>query len=896
TLDHLTGNAHHIDDIYPLTPMQAGMVFHTVADTASGAYLDQVCLRLSGVSDPHALGVAWQRVVDRTPVLRSSMVWDATGVTEPLQIVHRHVTVPVTHQDWRGLAEGEITHRQHQLVATDRAAGMDLGVAPLLRVTIARLAEDEALLVWAFHHVVLDGWSLAQVLGEVCEQYAASVTNRRPELVARRPFRDYLQWLSTQDHDQAQQYWQRVLSGVTSPTPLPYDRTPLQAHHTESSRNVSVTLTEDESTRVRAFAQHHGLTVNTVIQGTWALVLSRFSAVHDVMFGTTVSGRPPELSGVESMVGLFINTIPTRVTIRDDHTVVPWLRELQTTQIETRRFDFVSLTQLQSWSDLNPGANLFNSAVVFENYPVDQALIAQSGLRIQHIDAVDTTNFALTLCAYLHERLGFKLAYDPHLFDAVTIERMAQQLEMLLHAITTNTHTTVGALPMMTGAQAQQVLVEWNATDRAVPAATLPELFQAQVVRAPDATAVVFEGGELSYAELDTRANRLAHKLIAGGVGPESCVAVAVARSVELVVALWAVLKAGAAYLPVDPDLPEARVAFMLDDADPVMVLDDPLAVGDTEGYPDTDPTDTDRVAPLWPAHPAYVIYTSGSTGKPKGVIIPHHGITNRLAWMQAEYPLGADDRVLQKTPSSFDVSVWEFFWPLIVGATLVVAKPEGHKDPTYLTGLIKSAAVTTIHFVPSMLRAFLLDPTAASCTGLRRVFCSGEVLPADLARIFHSALDTNLHNLYGPTEASVDVTYFPCQPQPYDGSVPIGRPVWNTGMYVLDHHLRPLPLGATGELFITGIQLARGYLRRPGLTAARFVANPFGGPGARMYRTGDLARWNTRGNLVFSGRVDDQVKIRGFRIEPGEIESVLGQYPQIGAVTVIAREDEPGR
>ncbi|MGH8755349.1 MAG: condensation domain-containing protein, partial [Burkholderiales bacterium] len=333
TLDHLTGNAHHIDDIYPLTPMQAGMVFHTVADTASGAYHDQVCLRLSGVSDPHALGVAWQRVVDRTPVLRSSMVWDATGVTEPLQIVHRHVTVPVTHQDWRGLAEGEITHRQHQLVATDRAAGMDLGVAPLLRVTIARLAEDEALLVWAFHHVVLDGWSLAQVLGEVCEQYAASVTNRRPELVARRPFRDYLQWLSTQDHDQAQEYWQRVLSGVTSPTPLPYDRTPLQAHHTESSRNVSVTLTEDESTRVRAFAQHHGLTVNTVIQGTWALVLSRFSAVHDVMFGTTVSGRPPELSGVESMVGLFINTIPTRVTIRDDHTVVPWLRELQTTQI-----------------------------------------------------------------------------------------------------------------------------------------------------------------------------------------------------------------------------------------------------------------------------------------------------------------------------------------------------------------------------------------------------------------------------------------------------------------------------------------------------------------------------------------------------------------------------------
>ncbi|HEX2290063.1 MAG TPA: amino acid adenylation domain-containing protein, partial [Pseudonocardiaceae bacterium] len=366
----------------------------------------------------------------------------------------------------------------------------------------------------------------------------------------------------------------------------------------------------------------------------------------------------------------------------------------------------------------------------------------------------------------------------------------------------------------------------------------------------------------------------------------------ALPRSVELIIALWAVLKAGAAYLPVDPDFPSERIRFVLDDAGPVVVFDDPLTVRDTDGYPDINPTDADRIHPLEPVNPAYVIYTSGSTGRPKGVVVPHCGIVNRLLWMQAEYGLREDDRVLQKTPSSFDVSVWEFFWPLIVGATLVVAKPEGHKDPAYLAGLIRSEAVTTIHFVPSMLRAFLQDQAAASCTGLRRVICSGEALPADLARDFHSVLDVGLHNLYGPTEASVDVTYFQCVPQQHAVSVPIGRPVWNTGMYVLDRNLRPVPTGVPGELYIAGVQLARGYLNRPGLTAERFVACPFGAPGARMYHTGDLASWSPDGNLMYLGRTDHQVKIRGFRIELGEIETVLLRRPEVAAAVVVARQE----
>ncbi|MCA1675552.1 MAG: condensation domain-containing protein, partial [Actinobacteria bacterium] len=560
-------------------------------------------------------------------------------------------------------------------------------MAPLLRVAITRLSEDEALLVWTFHHVVLDGWSLAQVLGEVCEQYAAIVEGRRPELIARRPFRDYLQWLGAQDEGQAEQHWRSVLSGFDSLTPLPYDRAPVQAHRAESSETVEVVLSVEQSGLLREVAQRNGLTVNTVVQGAWALLLSRYSGERDVVFGTTVSGRPAELAGVEQMVGMFINTVPARVEVHDGQDVVSWLHGLQAGQVECRRFDFISLTQLQTWSDLPVGVNLFDSVVVFENYPFDEASIADKGLRIRDSQAVDTTSFALALYAFLDDRLAFKVAFDPDLFDPATIQRVAEHLKMLLNQIVGDAAGAVGELPMLTRAEAQRVLVEYNDTVRAVSDATLPELLEAQVARTPDTTAVLFEGAGLSYGELNAQANRLAHKLIAAGVGPERCVAVVLPRSVELVIALWAVLKAGAAYLPIDLGYPAERVAFVLDDAAPVVVLDDPYAVWDTEGFPDTNPADGDRIRVLAPLSGAYVIYTSGSTGKPKGVVVPHCGIVNRLLWTQAEYGLHADDRVLQKTPSSFDVSVWEFFWPLLVGATLVVAKPEGHKDPAYLAG-----------------------------------------------------------------------------------------------------------------------------------------------------------------------------------------------------------------
>ncbi|MCA1708873.1 MAG: condensation domain-containing protein, partial [Actinobacteria bacterium] len=362
-MDALVGNGQNVEDIYPLTPMQAGMVFHSLVDP-SGAYFDQMSLRLSGISDPQALGTAWQRVVDRTSVLRSRVVWD--GVDEPLQLVHRQVTVPIVHHDWRELSDQDREQQRCRLLAADRAAGIDLTTAPLMRLAIARLSDDEVLLVWTSHHVLVDGWSSAAVFDEVFQQYAAIVAGRAPELVARRPFRDYLQWLSAQDHDQAKEYWRGVLSGIDSPTPLPYDRAPVEAHRTESSQSVPIKLPVDESGRLHQMAKRNGLTVNTIVQGAWALLLSRYSGQRDVVFGTTVSGRPAELPGVEEMIGMFINTVPARVQVPDKQHIVAWLRGLQTAQVEARSFDFISLTQLQTLSDLPPATNLFDSVVVFE--------------------------------------------------------------------------------------------------------------------------------------------------------------------------------------------------------------------------------------------------------------------------------------------------------------------------------------------------------------------------------------------------------------------------------------------------------------------------------------------------------------------------------------------------
>jgi amino acid adenylation domain-containing protein/non-ribosomal peptide synthase protein (TIGR01720 family) len=872
TVDRLGGP--DVADVYPLTPMQAGMVFHGLSQGAAGVYFQQASFVLDGVPDPVRLGAAWQHVVDRTPVLRSAVVWE--GVAEPVQVVHHRCVVPIAYLDWTGLTKAERTEALAALLERDRAAGMNLGVPPLMRLAIARLSATEVQVVWSFHHVLLDGWSVFQVLSDVFAAHAGATLPERPA------FRDYVEWLREQDDRAAERHWRGVLGDLPGPTPLPFDRPPTQAHHAVSAARTVVELSTADSERCYAFARRHRLTPGALVQGAWALLLSRHSGQSDVCFGSTVSGRPADLPGVEEIAGIFINTVPVRVSVDGSRPVASWLRDLQAAQAESRGFDHIALPRLRTWSGVPAGTAMFDSLLVFENYPVDEKVAAAHGLALRDLRAVETTNFPLSATVYPHERLGVLLGYDPDLFDASTVQRLGEHLRMLLTELVADPDRPVSRVPMLS-AEEREVLAGWNDTAAPVPDATIVDLLTAQAIRTPDAEALRFGDVSASYVELHRRANRLAHKLIAAGVAPERYVGVALPRSVELMIALLAVLKAGGAYLPIDPDLPADRVDFMLADSEPVLVLDSLDAVHAT-GFPDTAPE-----VVFAPGCPAYLMYTSGSTGRPKGVVVPHAGVVNRLLWGQHEFGLRAGERLLQKTPTSFDVSVPEFFWPLATGATLVLAEPGGHRDPAYLAEVIRREAITRVHFVPSMLRAFLAHPDAAACTGLRQVSCSGEALPADLVDACLAVLGVAPVNLYGPTEASIEVTSWYCEPG--SSTVPIGLPVWNTELHVLDADFRPVPPGVPGELYLAGVQLARGYHRRTGLTAERFVANPYGPAGSRMYRTGDLVRRTGDGVVEYLGRTDNQVKIRGFRVELGEIESVLARVPGVDDAAVLERD-----
>ncbi len=908
TVDRLVGDGRSVEDIYPLTPMQAGMVFHGLSDGDQGVYLEQIMFVLEGVEDPRVLGAAWQHVVDRTPVLRSRVVWE--GVREPLQVVGRHATIAVRHLDWTHLSPAARQDELRRLLERDRADGIDLGSPPLLRVVLARLSETEVQVAWTFHHALLDGWSVFQVLSDVAACYGALANGRVPELAVRRPFRDYLQWLDERDQDEAEQYWRRVLLGFESPTPLPHDRAPAPAHATRSAEWLPFELEDGVFGRLSEFAKHHHLTLNAVVQGAWALVLSRNSGHRDVCFGATVSGRPADLPGVDEITGIFINTLPVRVEVDDDAGVVPWLQEVQSAQVDARRFDFASLAQLQAWSELPDGVNLFDSIVVFENYSINDEATAEHGLRLREAHAVETTNYALSLVVLPGQRLAMELGYDPALFDAVTVERIAGHLLQVLDVVVADPAIMLAQLDVLTEAERARLLVEWNGADRAVPPATLPELVESQVARTPDLPAVVFEGGALSYAELDARANRLARLLIQRGAGPEQIVALALPRSVEIVVAQVAVVKAGAAFLPVDPAYPPERIAFMRTDAAPVLMItlaelaaplpclqgmtvlavDDPETISALEDLPDGVVTDADRASPLLLEHPAYVIYTSGSTGRPKGVLVSHAGLASFSAAEVGQYAVRTGDRVLQFSSPSFDASVLELCMSLPAGAALVVPPP-GPLLGEQLAEVLAEQRVTHALIPPAALATVPVDVAETGVPDFRTVVVGGDACTAELVNRW--APGRRMINSYGPTESTVVSTW--SGPLVPGGTPPIGRPIWNTRVYVLDGALRPVPVRVPGELYVAGAGLARGYLDRPGFTAERFVANPFGPVGGRMYRTGDMVRWSSDGQLEFAGRADDQVKIRGFRVEPGEIETLLRRHPGIDEAVVVARGETSG-
>ncbi|AZM56921.1 non-ribosomal peptide synthetase [Streptomyces sp. WAC 01529] len=914
-VDWLVGDGRDVEDLLPLTPLQEGMLFHRLVGGADDVYVDQAALLLEGVSDPDALALAWQRVTDRTPALRTSVVWE--GVPVPLQVVHRRVEVPVVQLDWRELDAAERAERLERLRADDLARGLDLGTAPLMRLTLVRLPDARLHLLWTSHHLILDGWSLAQVLTEVSDEYAALTTGAEPRPPARRPFGDYVRWLADRDTEAAHAHWRTVLDGFATPTPLPADRVRRPGHETRSADVHTCGLSDEASARLAHTARTAGLTLGTVVQGAWALLLSRYSAERDVLFGTTVSGRPDDLPGAESMVGMFINTLPTRVRVDGDRTAAAWLRELQEEQAQARRFAAVSLAELTSLSDVPSGSPLFDSMVAFENYPFDEARSATAGIRLADVSSRDATNFPLVLRAYQGERFGFDLAYDPQLFDATTVRALGDRLCLLLTELADDPDRPVRSLAWTTAEERQRMLTDWNGTEEGRPADTLDALFAAQAARTPGAEALTCGDERLDYATLDARAGRLAHKLAELGAGPETFVALALPRSADLVVAVLAVLKTGAAYLPIDPRLPEERVRHLLADAGPValvttrqtaavhdvplLLLDDPEVRADLARRPATGPA-----ARALPESPAYAIYTSGSTGRPKGVVVPHANVVRLFTRTRQWFDFGADDVWTLFHSYAFDFSVWELWGPLLHGGRLVVVPEDTARSPEDFLRLLADEQVTVLNQTPSafypLIRADAELPDVGDRLALRTVIFGGEAL--DVGRLAdwygrHPDTAPRLVNMYGITETTVHVTYAGLDgglaARPGAAASPIGTGIPDLRLYVLDDTLQPVPPGAVGELFVAGEGLARGYLKRPGLTATRFLADPFGRPGTRMYRTGDRARWRADGTLEYLGRADQQVKIRGYRIEPGEIEAALHAHPGVGAAVVGVYEDTAG-
>ncbi|TLQ42863.1 non-ribosomal peptide synthetase [Streptomyces marianii] len=899
-VDRIAGTGRDIEDIHPLTPMQSGMLFHTLSD--SGTYSEQMTFELDGVTDPALLARAWQRVADHVGVLRAALEWQ--DVERPLMVVRRRADMPVTHLDWRDVPAGERDEAVRRFLAEDRARPVDLTSAPLMRLTLIRLTDTSVRLVCAFHHVLLDGWSAFDVLAQTHTAYADLAAGREPALPARRPFRAYVDWLERQDLDEAEAYWRETLDGFDAPTPLPTVRHGASGHRTGTTGRIVRRLAPEASRELFDFARRHRLTVNTVLQGAWALLLARHAGERDVVFGATVSGRPADLPGADSMIGMLINTLPVRVRVDDTAPVTAWLAEIQRAQVEARHYEYVPLPRIQACSAVKRGDDLFRSLVVFENYPMDDEAAAAHGLRVRGLAGTEATNYPLNLVAYAGDELAYTLAYDAELYDEVAAARLCGHLETLLTSLPADGDLRVSAVPMLSGAEAELTVRTWNDTAHELPEASLPELFAARAAEQPDDVALTYAGEDLTYRELDERANRLAHHLTSLGTGPEDLVGICLERGAHAVVALLAVLKAGAAYVPLDPDHPAERLAYMMGNAGVKLLVTEAKL---RDGLPSCEvrivdldrdataisarPADTAPASPA-PDQLAYVLYTSGSTGHPKGVLTPHRAVV-RLVHGTVYTDIGRGDTMAQFASLSFDASTFELWAALLRGARLAVHPPQ-LPTTAELGRFLKEHGVTHLWLTAGLFHQ-IVDDDIDVLRDLRQLVAGGDRLsPEHCARVLDALPALRLTNGYGPTEATTFTTTHDLRGALGTGSVPLGSPLANTRVYVLTEALEPAPVGVSGELYIAGEGLARGYLGRAGMTAERFVADPLGAPGARMYRSGDLVAWRPDGTLDFLGRTDGQVKIRGFRVETGEIEAALVAHRAVGDAAVVPHTD-PG-
>ncbi|HEX8694828.1 MAG TPA: amino acid adenylation domain-containing protein [Longimicrobium sp.] len=905
-VDALLAGRRGVEDLYPLSPMQEGMLFHAVSGHERQPYQVQVVRRLEGSLDAALFRRAWAEVARRHAALRTGFVW--RGVRRPLQRVEHAVEVPWVEEDWTGLDEAGREAALERYLEADRARGFDLEEAPLMRCALFRAGEGTHWFVWSLHHLLSDGWATARVESEAFRVYRAWSAGREAELRRARPFRDHVAWLARQDSGAAERYWRGVLAGFDAPTRLGVDR---PAGPDAGLRNAQRrrALSPELTARLEATARERQVTLNTLLQGAWALLLSRYSGEDDVVFGATVSGRPAELEGVEEMIGVFINTLPVRVKVPGHARVGAWLAGLQRAQAEAREYEYAPLVQVQGWSQMPRGTPLFESIFIAESLPGDDgAAGGGAGLATAGGRTLEWNTFPLTLLASPGRRLSLALSYDESRFDAPAVDRMLEHLDRVLEALAADADAPLSSVSLVGPAERARLVDEWNRTARPYPRGVcIHERFEEQVRERPGDAALVWGSESLSYAELDARANRLAHHLAARGVGPDSRVAVLLERSAELVVSILAILKAGGCYVPLDPTHPAERLRFMLADsgvgvlvarrgvadavdtaAVPVVWLDD-----DAEAIA-ARPADAPRSGAT-PENLAYVVYTSGSTGRPKGVMVAHRHV---LQLVVTDYvKLGPGDRVAQATNASFDPWAFETWGALLNGATLVGIPREVLLSPAAVGEFLREERITTLYQTTALLNQLSREQPGVFAS-LREVLFGGQAADADRVRdLLKTGKPRRLLHMYGPTETTVWSSWEQVEEVADDAlTVSAGRPTANQRIYILDASLAPLPVGVPGETYVGGEGIVRGYLNRPALTAERFLPDPFADqPGARMYRTGDRLRWTAGGALEFVGRVDEQVKIRGYRIEPGEVEGALSSHLGVREARVVARRDASG-
>ncbi|MGH8383535.1 amino acid adenylation domain-containing protein, partial [Pseudomonas sp.] len=888
-LDALPGCPGDIQDLYPLSPMQQGMLFHSLYQADRGDYINQLRMDIQGL-DSVRFREAWQHTVDAHDILRTTFLWH---LEQPLQRVDKRAAVDFAEQDWRGQEDQQL--RLDALALSERSRGFALDQAPLLRLLLVRLADDQYQLIYTHHHLLLDGWSNARVLAEVLQRYRTGTC-----ATAAGRYQDYIAWLQRQDQEASKAFWHTQLAGLEVPTRLGRSIHPLPDSAAQGQDEHWQHLDEQASAALQAFARRCKVTLNTVIQGAWLVLLQRYSGQQCVAFGATVAGRPSDLPGVEEQVGLFINTLPVIAQVPGHLALGQWLQALQAQNLQLREHEHTPLFEIQRWA--GQGDALFDTLLVFENYPVDQALSASAldGLHLSNIRSQEQTSLPLTLSVTAAQRLSLHYRFALASFTCEGVAGLSAQLAQLLdEMLNVGGEGHLGDLRLLPVAEQQRQISLWNPRQaRQQPAQTIHGLIELQVARTPDAMALVHEHQALTYAELNVQANRLAHCLIARGVGPEVRVAIAMSRTPHMLIAMLAVLKAGGAYVPLDLDYPGERLAHMLEDSQAAWVLVDDtadvreLVLPEERLLPvaalleDSASEDTDPCQAVSASNLAYVIYTSGSTGKPKGVAISHDNVRALIHWSARVYSQNDLQGVLASTSICFDLSVWELFVTLACGGHCILAR-----NALALPDLPARDQVRLINTVPSAIAA--LEQAGHIPPSVRIINLAGEPLKQALVdALYRLPSLARVHDLYGPSE---DTTYSTQALRAAGGEANIGRPVTNTAGYVLDAQLQPLPIGLNGELYLAGDGVTRGYLNRPGLTAERYVPDPFSADGLRMYRTGDLVRYDDKGVMHYTGRIDHQVKVRGFRIELGELEAQLLECPGVSAAVVVAQPLQGG-